>query len=278
MRFSQRIGKRKISSVLEKETISQELRNSLWSLILENVLNNELVDYDFDNNYSKVTALYRSIWMHFFKRPIDNLPMEFNNYEVDERVAKRIIREWFFETEWDLVLDFTEFCSVYVNHEFQELCNSYFKSEFSAYRFVDGKLAEINSEEEIVEIEKAINQTDKFKPVKTHLETALSLLANKKSPDFRNSIKESISAVEAFSKIITKNNKTTLGIALKEIEKKHKIPESLKSAFNSLYGYTSDQAGIRHALAEKDSIVDIEDARFMLVTCSAFINYLMCKI
>ena len=40
--------------------------------------------------------------------------------------------------------------------------------------------------------------------------------------------------------------------------------------------YTSDAAGIRHALLE-DPNLDAEDAKFMLVACSAFINYLWAK-
>jgi hypothetical protein len=47
----------------------------------------------------------------------------------------------------------------------------------------------------------------------------------------------------------------------------------LKSAFLSLYGYTSDANGIRHALLEEAQLT-FEDAQFMLVACSAFVNYL----
>jgi hypothetical protein len=51
---------------------------------------------------------------------------------------------------------------------------------------------------------------------------------------------------------------------------------SLKSAFQNLYGYTSDANGIRHALLEEANL-DFEDAKFMLVSCSAFVNYLVAK-
>ena len=43
-----------------------------------------------------------------------------------------------------------------------------------------------------------------------------------------------------------------------------------------LYGYTSDADGIRHALLD-ESDLDFEDAKFMLVSCSAFTNYLKGK-
>jgi len=43
-----------------------------------------------------------------------------------------------------------------------------------------------------------------------------------------------------------------------------------------MYGYTSDEDGIRHAMLEEPD-VGFEDAKFMLVACSAFINYLKVK-
>ena len=47
-------------------------------------------------------------------------------------------------------------------------------------------------------------------------------------------------------------------------------------AFVAIYGYTSDADGIRHAMID-DSKCDFEDAKYMLVSCSAFVNYLIMK-
>lgn len=275
MKFSERIGKSKVKTELEKAGISQELRNSLWTILLEMILQKRSNEKPYGTVHSELSIYYRALWIHFFKYPIDNLPWSYDT--VDSGRARLIIREWFFNSSWDQVLDLIEFSADY-NPLFTKVCNDFLKKEFSAYRFVEGKLIEINSKEEIIEIEKAIHNSDKFRSVKTHLETALELLSDRKKPDYRNSIKESISAVESLTKIITKNEKTTLGQALKEIEKKHSIPSSLKTAFSALYGYTSDEGGIRHSLIDSGVTVDIEEARFMLITCSAFINYLITKI
>jgi hypothetical protein len=139
---------------------------------------------------------------------------------------------------------------------------------------VDGKITQITSEEEISEIEEALKNAPK--PVDIHLKTALDKLSDRKSPDYRNSIKESISAVEAICKQIASDTKADLEKALKEIEKKTELHPALKNAFRNLYGYTSDAQGIRHALME-ESDLDFEDAKFMLVSCSAFVNYLITK-
>ena len=116
------------------------------------------------------------------------------------------------------------------------------------------------------------------KPVRTHLENSLKLLSDRKSPDYRNSIKESISAVEAICRLIAKDKNATLGQALKVVENKVGLHGALKASFSSLYGYTSSAKGIRHALGllEEPSL-SFEDSKFMLVSCSAFINYLISK-
>jgi len=110
------------------------------------------------------------------------------------------------------------------------------------------------------------------------LRTSIEYFSNRENPDYRNTIKEAISAVEALCVIITGDKKAKLGQALSNIEKKFKIHGALKNAFSSLYGYSSDSGGIRHSLLEDDISVSFEDAKFMLVSCSAFINYLKVKI
>lgn len=150
------------------------------------------------------------------------------------------------------------------------------ETELSAYRFVDNIIVPITCEVEISEIEEALDASKPLKAVNTHLRRSLELLADKKTPDYRNSIKESISAIESICKIIANDKKATLKQAFKKIESKVKLHPALKKAFNNLYGYTSDAQGIRHALMD-ESKLDFEDAKFMLVSCSAFINYLITK-
>jgi hypothetical protein len=156
--------------------------------------------------------------------------------------------------------------------------NHILERELSAYRFVGKKLVKIISECEISEIEEALNISVPLKGVNIHLQRALDLLADRKNPDYRNSIKESISAIEAICRIITGDENATLGKALQKIEEKSqiKLHPALKEAFNKLYGYTSDADGIRHSLIDEINI-SFEDAKFMLVSCSAFINYLIAK-
>ena len=54
------------------------------------------------------------------------------------------------------------------------------------------------------------------------------------------------------------------------------IHGALKAAFVKLYGYTSDADGIRHAILDEPN-VDFDEAKYMVVVCSAFVNYLASK-
>ncbi|HKQ88724.1 MAG TPA: hypothetical protein VJS43_18355, partial [Candidatus Acidoferrales bacterium] len=84
-----------------------------------------------------------------------------------------------------------------------------------------------------------------------------------------------ISAVEAACRIVAEDPKATLGKALSKLETQGlAIHKAQKDAFNKLYGYTSDADGIRHALLDEPKLT-YGDAQFMLITCSAFVNYLI---
>jgi len=110
------------------------------------------------------------------------------------------------------------------------------------------------------------------------LDNALKKMSAKENPDYRGSIKESISAVETLCQIISSKPKATLSSALDEIEKSKviKLHQSIRDGFKKLYGWTSDDQGIRHGLKEEPNL-KFHDAKYMLITCSAFINYLISK-
>lgn len=143
-----------------------------------------------------------------------------------------------------------------------------------AYRVIDGQIVQITDAEEVVAIEHAMKVSDSLK---THLSEALKHLSSRPNPDYRNSIKESISAVEALCRKIT--GESTLGKALDKLEQKGvKIPSMLQSTFKKLYVYTNDEStGIRHALMDDSEVPGYDEAKFMVVSCCAFINYIQGK-
>jgi len=66
-------------------------------------------------------------------------------------------------------------------------------------------------------------------------------------------------------------------VTLSILEKNNQLHPALKKSISSLYGYASDGAGIRHGLKEDDIVIDFHEAKFILVVCVSFINYLKSK-
>lgn len=139
-----------------------------------------------------------------------------------------------------------------------------------------GHLADVTSQEEIAMIEEAARDS-RFAGVSAHIDRALELYADRENPDYRNSIKESISAVESIARVVSGSQKATLGDALKTIEKTGQLHPALKEGFLKLYGYTSDEQGIRHAMLDEPNLT-AADARYFLVSCSSFVNYLKAQL
>jgi hypothetical protein len=220
---------------------------------------------------AQIEILLKRLVADYFKQRIDEtgyLSGKFRNVE-----------EYFFGCEWNEVYDIIEFIarndpySPLHAHQFMDSCNAIFERELSAYRFVGATITQVTAKEEISEIEQAL--VAPVTPINVHLKAALALLSDRKSPDYRNSIKESISAVEAICRLIAKDD-ATLGKALKKVGEKVPLHPALEGAFSKLYGYTSSAEGIRHSLMEQSDL-DFADAKFMLVSCSAFVNYLVYK-
>jgi hypothetical protein len=270
--FSQRKGLKPIEAPLQLESMDAALRNGLWNCLHIFVWANwQEWSYSWTPISEKINTLVKRAWFNYFKIPLDQAPEHFPQ-------ALQEFRKYFFKSDWNEVFDFIEF--VYSNgpdddHDsFRDFLNDVLKTENSGYRFMDGQFVEITSEDELQAISDA-SQTQSS-PVNTHIRRAVELLSDRKTPDYRNSIKESISAVEALCQILTKDSKATLGKALGVLESSSQLHGALKSGFASLYGYTSDEDGIRHAMLDESDLT-FTDAKYMLVSCSGFVNYLVGK-
>jgi hypothetical protein len=274
MLFSKRKKLSSVRDTVQKDDVDLALRHGLWNALHICLwLNLEYSDYRNQFSTANFYHLFQHYWHNLFKLPLDNLPDYF------DRALERV-RKHFLECDWFEVYDFVEFTAQNCPDEFRvdfiKFCNQILEKELSAYRFVDVQLVDITSEEEIESIEAAITSTNKYSGAKEHLRTALGFISDRKSPDYRNSVKESISAVESLCVSLTGESKATLGSALNKIEESHRLHPAFKKALSNLYGYTSDSDGIRHALLEENDI-SYSDAKFMLVSCSAFINYVLGK-
>lgn len=247
--------------------MNSALRSSLWNLIAE-----------FIGHSYHGSGQVKLITINILRVPVDSIYPNNPRAWLLERMAHW---EWF--TFYDVLEFVADHIDAYSNgrttdDQFRQAANVIMEREHAGYRFVGDKLVEITAPAEIAEIEAALQAAAKagLGAVHTHIASALDLLAKRPDPDYRNAIKEAISAVEAATKLIGEKPKGTLDSALDVLSERMPIHAAMKSGFSKLYGFTSDDSGIRHALLEAPT-VDAADARFMIVACSAFVNWLVVK-
>ncbi|EPM9012357.1 AbiJ-NTD4 domain-containing protein [Klebsiella pneumoniae] len=270
-RFSQRYGYVKVEDVFQLNDLNEETRKAIWNYLYLGLFSNRGLQ-------DRPTRCAQSIWIHYFNNPADNIPAYDRDFTYENSLLTTI-KKYIYEAKWFNVLDLLEelldYTSDFYQFDLGEYINAVFEKYGAGYRVIDGLITPISDEVEIESIEGALaNNTES---ARNHFTRALELMADREQPDYRNSIKESISAIESLCKKISGNEKGTLGDCLKTIEDKGHIHPAMKRAFQQLYGYTSDQGGIRHALTDDSEEPTLEEARYMLVICSAFSNYLVSK-
>lgn len=284
--FSDRNGIKPVNVEIQLKDFDQRTRNQLGNMV------SDLYAKVYENNTywenDNIQAFLRFVLGEIYSEPIDtrkycnddkvfaiiNNTINQDDYDDVLTLIESIIQYWDQYLK-EKVFEYYNPYNGYSNISLYEYVNAIFEREYIGYRFVDEIIVPISDTYEIAAIQDALNS--KYKPVYEHLSKANKFLADRESPDYENSIKESISAVEAICEILTgiKGKEATLGKMLKKIEENGiKIHSGLKSAFNTLYGYTSDANGIRHAGDIGGKSSTFEEAKFMLVSCSAFINYL----
>lgn len=283
--FSESIGKPKCVMEMQYDDFDERTRTLISNKLFEIL---EIFLDDSDSCGCNIRLGYNdNVGNHFCKAIISDV---FNKSTVlkdgntfDWKAVYTFIQRIIEEAEYNEVLDILWYINSWINQNFysyndlfSEAFNNIFETEYVGYRFVDGKIVAITDKNEINEIEQACDAP--YNGCKAHIEKAVGFLADREHKDYKNCIKESISAVESVCKIIVGDEKATLGEAIKKLKEKGiKFHQALEKSFSMLFGYTSDEGGIRHAEGLFVSEVSFEEAKFMLVSCSAFVNYLIAE-
>lgn len=266
--FSQRYGYSDNQGI-QYECVGKRLRNRLWNHFFSSEYDSDPLNRG-DDSLTRIELLMDGLGLTF------NIPRSLTARATNVKKLKEYV---FNDMKWYLIYDLIErYVGLFDKTTQRKFCkelNEILEDECSGYRFVKGLITPITNKDEIKTIEMAAKT--KYSAVNTHISKALVLFSDRMRHDYENTIKEAISAVEALCCIITENPKATLGEALKKLESKGiKLHKALQSAMSSLYGYTSDEGGIRHGSIDFAG-ASSEDAKFMLISCSAFVNYLIEK-
>jgi len=264
--FSERVGARPKRTIAQLGECDPLLRNAIWSALYDFQLCLALRSKEVNRSFD---ATSREIWIRVFREASDTRPL------LSEKFIA-VVRGKFFSGEWHLVYDIAEAVYLRCTPEFKQglatALNKACEREAVGYRLLDGLFVPITNSEELVAISSAATASSAFQGVGTHLDAAARLLADRASPDYRNSVKESISAVESLALQLAPGKGGTLGAVLKDLD----VHPAMSKAFSSLYGWTSDADGIRHALLDEPDLT-VDHARFMLVACSAFVNFAIAR-
>jgi hypothetical protein len=106
VRFSERYGYKTARETIQIDSISQELRNSLWSLLKIHVWDHVWYSRSdggaFLSSNPEIQTFCQRLWFQHFKKPLDTLG---NNWLV----VLASLREHFSGCDWLEVYDFVEF-------------------------------------------------------------------------------------------------------------------------------------------------------------------------
>lgn len=102
MRFSERYGYKPVREIIQKESMDEQLRNALWSILHTYIWSN--ITHSGSHRYTKYSNVYILIhkyWFNIFKRPTDDIPSSTAD-------SIKMIRDYFFNCEWFDIYSFIE--------------------------------------------------------------------------------------------------------------------------------------------------------------------------
>jgi hypothetical protein len=273
--FSQAEGLAPLPSQLRLGELSEELRSILWAYLLREL---QKTSYRaIGRSYTLIGEpwylILRDAHVFLYHKPTD----EFDSYLEETMV---IYKELIIKGTYNMVFDFVQFVMRHPGapYGFFSEISRILRQCRAAYAVIDDgpTIIPIGSKEEVKVLEIAFSATkhERFHGARTHLRLAAEALT---AGRYGDSVRESVHGVESTVRVLSEDSKATLAQALQKLESKLGMHLAFKKALVSLYGYSSDEAGIRHSLLEDEARVDMHDALFMLGACASFVTFLIGK-
>lgn len=273
--FSQREGKSPLPEIMQLEHLPQKFRQLVWKAIDAEITAWSNVSTNARNIYSIIDSYNFDILGEFHD--------EIEEWD-DAGDYFDFCKEWIRDKNYHEVLTLVEFilrdkdCSEDLRKSllraFDEAPIAYFVEEIGGLPTITPQPNRETGEATREAIE-TIHRSG-MEGATTHLRQAVE---NINAQRYADSIVDSIHAVESVARIIDPKSSQTLGPALTSLADAGVIKHpALKEAFSKLYGYTSDEQGIRHPLLDKDAPdVGLDEAMFMFGACASFAAYLVRK-
>ncbi len=270
--FSQAQGLESFPQPLKLGELNREARTDFWNAF-----------FKLDRQHRDPRGRSDFIWLRFleaihsgfFREALDDFRSDHTN--VHSRYKTYIMRRQYNEV-FDLLLFIMR----------RTLCPATFKAEIK-YAFESNRLAYVfdgtdpvtiypaTTPEEGKAIIDAVHQLSDYGlgGARQHLMQSTAFI---NQGEWAQSVHESISAVESVARQIAPGT-NSLGAALNQLRRDGLLEHrALEQGLGNLYGYTSDEQGVRHSLLDQgQSNVGQDEAVFMMGACASFASYLWRK-
>jgi len=284
-----------VKKTIQYETLDRRTRNHLWDVVKRHFLtvaekwyNQEEADTaaEAEAGYKQAFLFYADIYIDYFGASEESIP----SVPTDVKSAlKGIILELEWYRCFDVIEALIRLSPTLFRMEksrlprltkFTEAINSVFIEERCSYTLMGGLIIPNTNDVEVTAIATALSDTTTIEMVNAHLVQAIRHYASRDNPDLRNALKESISALESLLTIIASLPTGTMKDALKLIKDKKilDLHPALYESMNKLYAWAGDESGIRHKLKQNAELTDIDDAKFIIVTCCNAVTFLIAKV
>lgn len=202
--FSDRNKIKAENTTIQFKDFDERTRTAL-SNTTDIIIQNCLVDIGFSHRSSFNLQKHQTFIKHLLADVYGQVLDWAKSYRYEDVLA--IMQETFATDDYDSILSVVEYIANEIPkyekkgipykgklYTIEQLYNHIFEQEYVGYRLINGEARPITDENEINAIKETIDT--KYSEIKQHVNKALGFLSDRQAPDYANSIKESISAVE----------------------------------------------------------------------------------
>lgn len=276
--FSQTHGYAPLPIALQLEELPNYARTQVWNVLYDHLHATRDRSGGFVHLGGHWLQVAYAIHTKYFGKPADDWSSSFHG---DSSPIKEI-KDHILSSPFNEVFDLVQFI---MRHQ---ACPPFFATEMRhtfkrcqlAYMVVDGDMPTIIPAATPTEGQaiKDAMQTLAVSGLNGSLSHLKQSAAHINKGAWAASVRDSIHAVESVVRQVAPEKANTLASALRALEKKWALHPALKDGINKLYGYTSNEPGIRHPLLDSDNAnVTKDEAVFMLGACASFASYLWRK-
>ena len=277
--FSQAEGIDPLPQPVALGKLPDSARNLLWTAIYEELKKSSAItSLDIFEKYLVVTKPWRDVLYDYHTVFLTKPGDEFSDNFADNVTA---IKRSVLNDKYNKVFDFLQYVMRHNSAppNFGRFVANILQHCMCAYVVVDDgrTIVPMSLSEQGDSIKEAFKvlASGPFEGSRAHLRESAKCI---NEGDHAGSIRESIHAVESVARRLDQDATKTLTPALEALSKKGVVLHpAFKSGIEKLYGYSSDQRGIRHSLSGDNANVDLEDSVFMFGACASFSAYLVNK-